>query len=100
MGQIKNIKLHIVTDIKFRKMSSSEEEENTPPTEEVVENEENEEEEKKLAFADIGLNESLCEACTSLGWTHPSKIQTEPAFIGMESAGVHETTYNSIMKCD
>ena len=24
----------------------------------------------------------------------------QPAFIGMESAGVHETTYNSIMKCD
>jgi actin-related protein len=24
----------------------------------------------------------------------------QPAFIGRESAGVHETTYNSIMKCD
>jgi len=24
----------------------------------------------------------------------------QPAFIGMESAGVHETVYNSIMKCD
>lgn len=24
----------------------------------------------------------------------------QPAFIGMEAAGVHETTYNSIMKCD
>merc|ERR1712039_978349 len=24
----------------------------------------------------------------------------QPAFIGMESAGVHETTFNSIMKCD
>ena len=24
----------------------------------------------------------------------------QPAFLGMESAGVHETTYNSIMKCD
>ncbi|XP_016159111.1 PREDICTED: actin, gamma-enteric smooth muscle [Ficedula albicollis] len=24
----------------------------------------------------------------------------EPSFIGMESAGIHETTYNSIMKCD
>merc|ERR1712037_554814 len=23
-----------------------------------------------------------------------------PAFLGMESAGIHETTYNSIMKCD
>merc|ERR1712243_237412 len=24
----------------------------------------------------------------------------QPSFIGMESAGVHETTYNSVMKCD
>ncbi len=24
----------------------------------------------------------------------------QPGFIGMESAGIHETTYNSIMKCD
>merc|ERR1719289_707758 len=24
----------------------------------------------------------------------------QPAFIGMESCGIHETTYNSIMKCD
>ena len=24
----------------------------------------------------------------------------QPAFIGMESAGIHETTYNSFMKCD
>ncbi|CAG5129740.1 unnamed protein product [Candidula unifasciata] len=24
----------------------------------------------------------------------------QPSFLGMESAGIHETTYNSIMKCD
>merc|ERR1712077_39332 len=24
----------------------------------------------------------------------------QPSFLGMEAAGVHETTYNSIMKCD
>jgi len=24
----------------------------------------------------------------------------QPAFVGMESVGIHETTYNSIMKCD
>jgi actin-related protein len=24
----------------------------------------------------------------------------QPAFIGLESAGIHETTHNSIMKCD
>ncbi|XP_010150256.1 PREDICTED: actin, gamma-enteric smooth muscle-like, partial [Eurypyga helias] len=27
-------------------------------------------------------------------------LDFEPSFIGMESAGIHETTYNSIMKCD
>jgi len=24
----------------------------------------------------------------------------QPSFLGMETAGVHETTFNSIMKCD
>ena len=24
----------------------------------------------------------------------------QPSFLGMESFGIHETTYNSIMKCD
>jgi actin-related protein len=24
----------------------------------------------------------------------------QPSFIGLEAAGIHETTYNSIMKCD
>ena len=24
----------------------------------------------------------------------------QPAFLGLEQAGIHETTYNSIFKCD
>jgi actin beta/gamma 1 len=28
------------------------------------------------------------------------EVLFQPSFIGMEQAGVHETTYNSIMKCD
>jgi len=28
------------------------------------------------------------------------EVLFQPSFIGMESAGIHETTYNSIMKCD
>merc|ERR1712091_180006 len=28
------------------------------------------------------------------------EVMFQPDFIGVESAGVHETTYNSIMKCD
>ncbi|GFP96752.1 actin-3 [Phtheirospermum japonicum] len=33
------------------------------------------------------------------GYSLPHAI-LRPSFIGMEAAGVHETTYNSIMKCD
>jgi len=29
-----------------------------------------------------------------------AEVLFQPAFIGMESAGIHETVYNSIMKCD
>eukprot|EP00960_Hanusia_phi_P062176 765074-Hanusia_phi.AAC.2 len=28
------------------------------------------------------------------------EVLFQPSFIGLESAGIHETTYNSIMKCD
>jgi actin beta/gamma 1 len=28
------------------------------------------------------------------------EVLFQPSFIGMESTGIHETTYNSIMKCD
>nr|XP_054763710.1 actin, muscle [Lytechinus pictus] len=28
------------------------------------------------------------------------EVLFQPAFVGMESSGLHETTYNSIMKCD
>ncbi|ELR15353.1 Actin subfamily protein [Acanthamoeba castellanii str. Neff] len=30
----------------------------------------------------------------------PPRPCSQPSFLGMESAGIHETTYNSIMKCD
>ena len=29
-----------------------------------------------------------------------SEVLFQPSFLGMETAGIHETTYNSIMKCD
>merc|ERR1719192_2536655 len=43
-----------------------------------------------------------------LGWKRASghlnlslpMVITWPSFLGMESCGIHETTYNSIMKCD
>ena len=28
------------------------------------------------------------------------EVLLQPSFIGAESAGIHETTYNSIMRCD
>ena len=31
---------------------------------------------------------------------HCPEALFQPSFLGMESAGIHETTYNSIMKCD
>merc|ERR1712061_744499 len=37
------------------------------------------------------------------GYPHPEvppEALFQPSFLGMESCGVHETTYNSIMKCD
>ena len=31
---------------------------------------------------------------------HAPKALFQPSFLGLEAAGIHETTYNSIMKCD
>jgi len=67
-------------------MSSSEEEENTHPTEQTEEEEV--EDEKKPTFAQLGLNESLCQACTSLGWNAPSKIQTEAIPVALEGKDI------------
>merc|ERR1712192_273111 len=33
------------------------------------------------------------------GYALPHAI-VQPSFLGMEACGIHETTYNSIMKCD
>eukprot|EP00095_Tigriopus_kingsejongensis_P006448 maker-scaffold384_size188899-snap-gene-0.33 protein:Tk06448 transcript:maker-scaffold384_size188899-snap-gene-0.33-mRNA-1 annotation:"probable atp-dependent rna helicase ddx47-like" len=45
-------------------------------------------------FADLGLVEALCENCTKLGWTVPSKIQIEAipvALAGRDVIGLAET---------
>ena len=66
-------------------MSSSEEDENTPPTDQEKEETENE---KQTTFTQLGLNETLCEACKSLGWNTPSKIQTEAIPVALEGKDI------------
>ena len=38
--------------------------------------------------------------CESLRTTPYSKVLFQPSIVGMEAVGIHETTYNSVMKCD
>ena len=33
-------------------------------------------------------------------WFHCPEALFQPSFFGIKSCGIHETTYNSIMKCD
>lgn len=40
------------------------------------------------------------ESCFLPSTLGPQPECTRYLFLGMESAGIHETTYNSIMKCD
>lgn len=48
----------------------------------------------KKTFSDLGIIESLCEACTSLKYTHPTQIQSEAiplALGGRDIIGLAET---------
>ncbi|KAF8386368.1 hypothetical protein PRIPAC_75510, partial [Pristionchus pacificus] len=68
----------------------------TPLTkeEEKADAEPEEEEEDHRSFADLGVCESLVEACTALGWKEPSKIQKAalPAALkGKDVIGLAET---------
>ena len=61
------------------------------------------EQEMQTAGASIDKNYSLPNGqVITLGKEQFRAPETmfQPSFIGMESAGIHETTYNSIMKCD
>lgn len=51
-------------------------------------------EDTKCTFQSLGINESLCEACTRLGWNTPTKIQKEAlpvALLGRDIIGLAET---------
>ena len=52
---------------------SNEENGNDPQTGEL----ERKDDESEKTFADLGIVEPLCQACESLGWKKPSKIQVE-----------------------
>ena len=52
---------------------SNEENTNDPQTGEL----ETKDNESEKTFADLGIVEPLCQACESLGWKKPSKIQVE-----------------------
>ena len=52
---------------------SNEENSNDPQTGEL----ETKDTESEKTFADLGIVEPLCQACESLGWKKPSKIQVE-----------------------
>ncbi|CAH1248073.1 ACTA1 [Branchiostoma lanceolatum] len=45
------------------------------------------------------IKEKLCYVALDFELRNP-KTLFQPSFIGMESTGIHETTYNSIRKCD
>ena len=52
---------------------SNEENSNDPQTGELK----TKDNESEKTFADLGIVEPLCQACESLGWKKPSKIQVE-----------------------
>ena len=53
--------------------SKTEDATNTSPTHDL----ESKDEETNKSFTELGLVEPLCQACESLGWKKPSKIQVE-----------------------
>ncbi len=83
-------------DKKSKKNTSKEakEEKNNPPEELKEEVGDDDEIITKTTFESLGVNEEICKAAKSVGWTHASRIQKETlphALAGRDIIGLAET---------